>query len=97
MKTILLMIILAAFACASCDKNYTCSCVETVHQPEFTYGTYHQDESRTNYWVGFSIIKNTKEHAQKLCESRNTADIYQSAYYAEGCPPVVSITNCFIR
>lgn len=97
MKTIFSLAILGSLALTSCKKDYTCSCVATVHRPSFSYGGMEVQEESTTSSNTTRTIKDKKDDAKTSCESGNGTSSVASPWAQYGAQPTTTTVACAIK
>jgi hypothetical protein len=92
----LILLAMMIFVFASCKKNYTCQCLQTVTVPAYTFnGQYHPEQITTNTIT--NTFKSKPKEAESGCNMGESIRSYSSPYVAQGQGPTVEIVTCELK
>lgn len=92
---VVLMLIMMGLVVA-CKKNYTCSCLQTVTYPAYSYnGEDHPQEVIMNSFT--NTYKSKKKEAESDCKMGESVKTYPSTYAQWGQAPTTEVVTCELK
>lgn len=96
LKKLNVFFVLGLLLITSCKKNYTCSCLQTVTVPAYTYnGQNYPQQISFNTFTNYFEAK--EKEAESICNYGESVNSYPSTYAAQGQGQTIETISCEIK